>query len=118
MTTHQPTVHPHDGRTTVHRALAGISLVAALAYVAGAAWLAAVTWAGIRTASPDSDQSLAGLSYVLAVVLVVLAVPCGVGGAVGWRVARRSPAAGTALLVVAVAIASLPAWFFVSAMLG
>src|SRR5690349_4799529 len=106
-TTNQPTVHPH-GTSTAHRALAAVTGLAFLGYAAGAVWATWATHHEIVTATPDQDTSLYGLGYLFAMFLGGAALLCGMGGAVGWFVARRHTDAGTTVLAVAAALSVAP----------
>ena len=108
-TTYQPTAHPQTAsRTTTHRVLAAVTGLVVLAYAAGAVWAAWATHHDVVTATPDQDTSLYGLGYLIAAVLGGAALLCGVGGAVGWFVARRHPETGTAVLAVSVVLSLTP----------
>ena len=111
-----PPARPLDGRTTTHRVLGALVGLEVLAWAAVAAWMVWVS--ATATAGPGEDTSLYGLGYVVAFALGVVVVVAGATGTTGWLLARRHDVAGTTLLALAVAVASLPALMVLSSLAG
>jgi len=99
-------------RSTQHRVLAVLAVLATLAYAGVATWLAVTTYAEGLAAGPEDDTSLYGVGYVVAGVCGVVALGCAVGGALGWWLARRYPDLGAAVLATAVALGLAPLALF------
>ena len=102
----------HDRRTTLHRALGVLALLATLAYAGLAGALAVSTYAEGAAAAPDQDTSLYGLGYLVAGLAGGAALMCALVGVVGWNVARRSPDLGAVVLLGAVLLGFFPAGSF------